>query len=279
MADAYVKQGAARRHIGEWEEADTAYQRASSALCDLRVAGTSWSGFLEGMAILRMDQRQRTEAHDLASAAVEVCRKPSSSRLGQALTVEAWVTRVFDPEAAEPIAREALGLLSSSHPFYLCAESVLLASLLYSGKGELSEICDRLATFQGIPGQYNTLKYRWLKALYKMRGGSYKCAEIRQTMGEVIVGLAELYPGEAAICAMDLAEYLIRYKRYDAARELAGDLVPVFQSLRINEEAHAALMLYKQAAETEWRLGEDLARGIRSELRQIPFRPPIYYQR
>jgi tetratricopeptide (TPR) repeat protein len=56
---------------------------------------------------------------------------------------------------------------------------------------------------------------------------------------------------DAALVSLDLAALYARQGRTEEVKRLATEMVPIFESRDVHEEALAALLLFKEAAEAE----------------------------
>lgn len=132
--------------------------------------------------------------------------------------------------------RQALRALASARPLYL-------------------RLGDRTAL----------LRFQWLEGNIAASLGWDEQAEgcLRETAeGFVQLGVAH----DAALATLDLAALLARQGRYSEVRELAAQMIAVFQSRRSQTDALAALVLLREAAERE-RMSDKLLRRIGNSLR------------
>ena len=273
QAEAHIKQGAARRHVADWDGAEVAYFNACQSLRECGAAGMDWLDWLQGLAVLKMDRRHLRMATDLAKEAVSLCR-PDHWRLGRTQAVLGVVLRQTDLQKAEAVAREALGRIPpSDRCYYRTAVSVIVASLLYQRKD--TDVDGWLATLRGYndpPESYPWLKLRWFEGL---RAGRFReLATAIKAMTEAYTGLAKIHGGEAAVCALDLAEIFVYWNRLDRAQELAGKLAPVFEALGTNAEAVAALKIYTDAARVGFCL-EHAVKAARHGILRVPIAPVL----
>lgn len=82
---------------------------------------------------------------------------------------------------------------------------------------------------------------------------------------------------DAALVSLDLAALLLEAGRVGETRELAEEMLPLFESLDIRREAFAALILFQRAALHEQATAE-MARDIATYLKRVDTTPALKYE-
>ena len=120
-------------------------------------------------------------------------------------------------------------------------------------------------------------KFQWLEALIARESGENERAE--KTLLKIKSFFLEKgWPHEVALVSLDLSTLLLRQGRSRELQELAGEMLVIFQGLRIHREAIAALVLFQKAVQME-RATVGLVRDLAAYLKNsrnnphLPFRP------
>ncbi len=266
--------GGIQRILGRWDETEAAYYVAGELVRSRGIRIRDLLDWLGQMAFLRVDQHRFGEARQYAERAVEICRTMAERRrLSLALTDLAMVC-LGDSKLSKAIRciREALEGLDPSDPGYRPALMTLVLALCESPDGDLEEIFHWLEEARGEdpPGSFNESKFCWLEGLAHRRAGDYDTAEacLRRAFGSFsALGVGT----DAALCCFDLALVYLDQGCAEKARRLAGELFPVFRSLRFNREETTALMIFRRAAENN-ALSADVVNGVR----RIPTTPILH---
>jgi hypothetical protein len=82
---------------------------------------------------------------------------------------------------------------------------------------------------------------------------------------------------DAALVSLDLAIVLLMQGRTQELKQLAAEMMPVFESRDVHREAVAALIMFQHAAQEE-RLSVELLQNLSATLRQgscVPLMPTI----
>lgn len=119
--------------------------------------------------------------------------------------------------------------------------------------------------YVGLGDRTNLLRFQWLEGSIASSLGRDEQAEgcLRETRdGFVHLGVAF----DAALVSLDLASLLLRQGRIGELRQLAAEMIAIFESRESRTEALAALILLRQAAERE-RVTEALLQRLRVSLR------------
>lgn len=225
---------------------DDAARTLERVIANYRTAGDAHH---EGRALLKRGKLLR-EMGDLPAAVRTVERAAS----------------LIDP-VREP--RTALGLKTN-----------LVLYLAEDGRAEEAEAhlpeVRRLAAEIGT--RLDRLRFLWTEGLVLSRLGRTELAE--QALLQAMRGFAEAGVGfDAALVALDLAGLYLDQERTAEARDLARQMVPLFEARGVHREALAALGVFHRAVEQEsatLELVERLAIYLRRAARNpaLRFEPP-----
>ena len=137
----------------------------------------------------------------------------------------------------------------------------LLFALVAAGRSD--EASRRLAEVRnqfGLAGQADRLRLRWLEA--RIAAGLGRQADAEKILLEVRSEFFERRMGyDAALVALELATLYVTEGRTAEIKQLATEVLPLFESREVHREALGALILFQRAAEQE-RLTADLARQV-----------------
>jgi tetratricopeptide (TPR) repeat protein len=272
-ARAFAHLGNARRVLGELKAADDAFLLADECL---QASGADnfriEAEVLSLKASLRLDQRRLEEAQDLVAKALELYRK-GNDPVGSAKT-QLQKSKILNQrgEIAESIA--VLQAVSSEidpaqEPvLFARARQNLLFSLSLAGRYE--EASQLLAELKELPRRLaeplDGLRLRWTEA--NIAQGLGRLAEAEAGYRVVQSEFLNLGNGlDAALVSLDLATLLWEQGRTEELKQLAAEVVVVFESREIQREAMAALLLFQQAC-IEERVTGDLLRQIAAQIRR-----------
>ncbi len=99
-------------------------------------------------------------------------------------------------------------------------------------------------------GALDEIRLRWIEG--RIAAGLGRADEATAKLGQVRGEfLAHGLPYDAALAALELATFYLRAGRTEQVKDLARQMLPVFQAHEIHREALAAITLFRQAAEQE----------------------------
>jgi tetratricopeptide (TPR) repeat protein len=275
-AKACAHVGNARRVFGELRSADTAFREAHEYL-DRSMTGNDRvrADVLALESSLRRDQRRFDEARELIDSVVDLYRElEDTHRQGRALMKKAWVCEeAGDLEAAINLQMGAFDLLDQKRDqrdpeLLVYSRHNLLCSLI---KAERFQDAERLlpevrSLFAKIAKPLDLLRLRWAEGAISAGIGEEAGAE--QIFREVQQAfLAHGLAYDAALVSLDLAALYSRQKRHRDLKELALEILPVFEARDVHREALAALLLFRQAVEEE-RLTVEVVHQLAETLRR-----------
>ena len=272
-ARAFAYLGNARRVLGELKAADDAFLLAEECL---QASGTdnprTDAEVLSLKASLRLDQRRLEEAQDLVDRALDLSRKAGDrvsvakgllkkskilnqrGDIAESIAILQGASSEIDP-AQEPV-------------LYARARQNLLFSLTLAGRYEdASRLLDELRAQPRILAEpLDDLRLRWTEANIAQGLGQLAKAEqvYRAVQGEFL----DLGNGlDTALVSLDLATLLWEQGRTEELKQLATEVLVVFESREVHREAIAALLLFQQAC-TEDRVTAEMLRQIAAQLRR-----------
>jgi tetratricopeptide (TPR) repeat protein len=130
---------------------------------------------------------------------------------------------------------------------------------------------------QQVGSRLDRLRVRWVEGLVATNLGCTEEAEahLRSVRDEFI---REGIAFDAALASLDLAVVLLSTGQLEETRELAQEMLPLFQSLDVHREAFAALILFHQTALNE-QATANLVRDIAAYLKRTSRNPSLKYEK
>jgi tetratricopeptide (TPR) repeat protein len=272
-ARAYAVLGNSLRVIGELTAADHALVRAEECLAkngtgDPRVEAEVLS--LKGS--LRLDQRLLDQAEELVDRALALYRR-SQDHVGVAKTLLQKV-KVVQTKGDLDQAIEVLKTCSREiDPYreprlFAYASQNLLVCLTRAGRNEeAQQVLPEVRTaLQTTAEPLDWLRLRWTEASIAQGLGWTGEAEAayREVQGKFLK-LGKSY--DAALVSLDLATLLAEEGRTEELKGIAAEILPVFESREVQQEATAALLLFQRACAEE-KATVELLRHISAILRR-----------
>jgi tetratricopeptide (TPR) repeat protein len=272
-ARAFAHLGNARRVLGELKGAEDAFLLTDECLqaSGLRNALTE-AEVLSLKASLRLDQGRFTEAQELLDRALPlfedaghadgVCRtllqrSKILTTMGMndlAIDVLRMSAAVIDPE--------------KDRRLFAYANQSLVGSLVLAGRYDEAErlIPEVKKLFGTAAEPLDLLRLRWNEA--NLAHGLGRLTEAEQAYRALQHDFLNLGNGlDAALISLDLATLLWEQGRTEELKQLAAEIVVVFESREIQREAMVALLLFQQAC-TEERVTGELLRQIAAQIRR-----------
>jgi tetratricopeptide (TPR) repeat protein len=275
-ASAYL--GNARRVLGELRSAESAFRDAQGFLAESMTGNTQIEAeVLELKAALKRDLRSFTEALNLLDRAHTLHQESGDShRMGRTLISKAKVLEESgDLQGAIELLPHALDLVDADREprFIVYGRYNLIWCLTTAGRHEeaarllpaVRELFDRIAK------PLDLVRLRWTEGRIVLGLGNLELAET--AFREVQQEFFDRHMGyDAALVSLDLAVLYANEGRTQELKQLAAELMPVFESRDVHREAIAALLMFQHAAEEEHltaQLAQQLAASLRRE-RRIP---------
>jgi tetratricopeptide (TPR) repeat protein len=272
-ARSYAHLGNARRVLGELRSAEDAFRRAEARLAESTSGNVLIQAeILDLKSSLRRDQRRLGEALGLADRALALYREEENGHgIARLILKKSKLLRESDD------LEEAIALLAGSPAeidperepqLFAYARFNLLGCLVLAGRYEeaenlLPEVRER---FRGEARPLDRVRLRWAEG--SLAAGRGRREEAEAIFREVQTSFLELGMGyDAALVSLDLAALFAEEGRTAELRQLAVEMIPVFESREVHREAMAALFMFQQACEEE-RLTAALARQISAFLKR-----------
>jgi tetratricopeptide (TPR) repeat protein len=273
QARALAYLGNALRVMGELKAADIAFLRAEENLGRSGTGNTQIEAeVLRLKASLKLDQRLFGQAYDYLDRALTLYRQ-SQNLAGIAAVLLKKVKLVQaegEIDASIVLLREALGEIAAAKQPRLHAYALqsLLASLTLAGRNE--EAADLLPLvrelFRETAEPLDWLRLRWTEAsIAQGLGRSGEAEPIYREVQGKFLELGKSY--DAALVSLDLAILLAEQGRTEELKSIAAEILPVFESREIQQEAMAALLLFQRACAEE-KATVELVRQIATTLRR-----------
>jgi tetratricopeptide (TPR) repeat protein len=238
---------------------------------------------LDLKASLRITQGRYQEALSLLQDAFDlylgVHREPHLA--GRVLIKESY-TRIEmgEPEMAIPLLHKAEALIDPEREprLLLCARHNLLDNLSKSGLfAEAQEMLPEVQVLSRRSGnRLDHVRLCWVEG--RIAAGLGDSERARQAFTEARQEfLAQDIAYDAALVSLEFAVHLLQEDRTAEVRELAREMIPIFQSQEIHREALAALAVFQGAAALESATVE-LAREIADFLDKARHDPGLRFE-
>jgi tetratricopeptide (TPR) repeat protein len=272
-ARAHAHLGNARRVLGELKGAEDSFLLAAECL---EKGGTGDPRILAEIlsleASLRLDQRRLEESLALVERVVDLYKKTEDrGGLGKALLQKSKILLESGrSEDAVGAVRESLLEIDPDRERGLFAHAHFNLFNFLTRGGSLEEAARLLPEvrrlYQEAGGRVDLLRLRWTEGL--LAHGLGRTGEAEAAYRAVQREFLDLGKGlDAALVSLDLATLLWEQRRTDELKELAAEMMAVFESREVHREALAARALF-QCACAEERVTDELIRLVASRLRR-----------
>jgi tetratricopeptide (TPR) repeat protein len=229
------------------------------------------------------DQRQFPDAIRVIDRAVEIYREANDHHAeGRALITKATVLRqAGEVEEAIPTLERAASLVDPGREprLLLSIKSNLALYLNEVGRGmEAKKLLPEVRKLAvDVGGGLDRLKVLWVEGLVNRQLGQVGLAEA--ALRRSLAGFTEAEIGyDAALVALDLAGLYLETGRISEARNLAGEMVPIFAAGDLHREAVAALAIAQQALE-QGAATLSVMKEVASFLRRARHNPGLRFER
>ena len=272
-AKAHCQVAKALRVLGELRSSEATFRRAEKCLANSMTGNLKVEAELRlQQGSLRRDQLRFADALVFLEKALELYRQEGDADgialalLKKAKTLE----ESGDLSAAVSLLEQSDGEMvqASDRRLLSCARFNRLACLALAGRveearGMLDEVRS-LLTSTALP--LDSVRLRWAESKILHGLGAFAEAEaaLREAQREF---LARRMAYDAATVSLDLAVLLAQQGRTQELKELAMEIMPVFESREIHREAMACLIMFQHACDEE-RLTVELARELAAILRR-----------
>ena len=256
QAKAWAWLGNCQRVLTDFHQAENAFRMAELYFIESWLDPLDEALILELKGSLRRGQRRFAESIRLFDEAIALLREVGEIHLqGLALVAKGLALQYKgDLHAAAECYRHSLDLLDGGEDpraVYACHFN-LLSCLFDSGEvheaaGLIPEVWRRLE--QG-GSRHDGFRLRWLEGrVAAALGQAVEAEKIFLEVKEAFV--AEGIPFDVALASLDLAALYARTGRTADVKRLAGEILPIFRSCKVPQEALAALIVFRKAAEME----------------------------
>jgi tetratricopeptide (TPR) repeat protein len=280
-ARAWAHLANSRRVLGELLGADQAL-RTAFALLDRGGTGAPEvrGELLHIQAALRRAQRRMPEALAAADDAMALFLEANAASAMRRVRLTRAKIREELGDLAGTLAElenliEEFDAIEASPSVDVETEAVWRAyahiNLLFAlvADGQYDEAARRLAEVRGVlvlTGPIDRVRLRWLEA--RIAAGQGRQEEAENILREVREEFFERRMGyDAALAALELAVLFIEQGRTPEIKQLAIEVLPLFESREVHREAMGALILFQRAAEQEV-LTVEMVRQVTSFLSQ-----------
>jgi tetratricopeptide (TPR) repeat protein len=279
LAWAYL--GNAYRITSDLRSAEEALLRAGEH--HKRGDGDAFTGaqILSFMASLRTSQARFGEAAELLDHAIAVYREARDRHLEGKALIQKGIAAGLDGRPKEAIRQIRRGLLRvnaiDEPQLLVSAQHNLIWFLNESGQHvEASGALEKTRRLYLILGeQTHLIRLRWLEGRIARDLGRLDQAEA--ALREARDGFIERGIGfDAARVSLDLATVYLQQGRTADLKQLALEMVPIFESRDVHQEALAALLLFLKAADAE-EVTLDLLERISSYLQLARRNPELRF--
>ena len=225
-------------------------------------------------SFLRILQFRPVEGREMAERGISIYLATGERHLaGRMMINQAMALKdEGEPQQAISALRKAAGMIDCEREPHLAlvAKQNLMSYLAELGKYDealsLLPLVRRMAIETGRRG--DLLRIRWLEGRILLGMGHEARAEA--ALLEVRKGFSEQGVGySTASVSLELAALYLRQGRTAEIKQLAAEMVPIFESRDVHREAIAALMLFKKAVDLETvsaRMVEEVADLIRRSM-------------
>lgn len=276
-ARAWAWLGNALRILSDFRNAEQAFQSAGHHLARSWMDPLDEALLLELQGSLRRDQRRFGDALALLDRAIALYRESSEPHLQGRVLMTRGLTLQYsgDLPGAAACFRDSLFLLDGiREPRLVVAGQFNLINCMFdSGRtGEAAALIpDARRLLERTGMRSDLLHLRWLEARVLAARGREDEAE--QAFQEVRHGFTEdRIAFAAALVSLDLAALYLRTGRAARAQRMAREMIPIFQSCEVPQEALAALLVLQKAAEME-QLSLGLFEEVAAVLKRVRAHP------
>ncbi|HEX4952910.1 MAG TPA: hypothetical protein VF017_05885 [Thermoanaerobaculia bacterium] len=256
MARCWVYLGNSRRIASDFRGAEEAFAKADALLAIGTDDPLERGNFLRIHASLLRDQRRWAECRATLEKAVAIYQKVGDPHLAGKTLLSFAALQVEEGEADELVAtlREAQSLIEPGREPHLefgiqynLITALVNAERFIEARTVLAKSRD-LLTRQATDSDRRRLL--WLQGVVARGLGQLESAEA------YLLRAREQYAGlglsaDAALVSLDLAMVFLQQGKSAEVRRIAQEVLPIFQTLEIEREALAAVLIFREAADAE----------------------------
>lgn len=282
LARAWAQYGNALRIHSDHAGAEEAFRQAESRLRGGWIPPLDRARILDLQASLYRDQRRFAEAGHALDRVIALYQELGQWHLlGRALKQRSMICgESGDLESEIVLLRRALDLLDPQEEprTFLAARHNLILALNESGRSREAFVLlfHTRPLYLKMGDRMNLLRLRWVEGSVALGLGRIEQAaaafrEVRDSFVELGVDY------DAALVSLDLASTYILQGHTGEVRQLAAEMLTVFQSRSIHREALAALLFFRQAAEVD-QAGIGLVRRVSEFLKKVQSDPSLRFE-
>lgn len=272
----------ARRIVSDLAASERAFRIAESLLREGTGDPLEEARVLAMKAVLRSDQRRFEETLSLLDRTIEIYRRTGQRRsLGQTLIRKGTALgEAGEPEAAIRYLREGADLIDpvEDRRWTLVAKHNLI--LYLSDLGEVDEALRLLNETRPLYAEMgetmSLLRLRWLEGrLAQARSDLEEAESAYQEVQDAFI--ARSMGLDAALATLDLATVYLASGRTAELKQVAAEMIPIFESLDVHREAVAAMLAVRRAVEME-QITMHLLRDVSGFLEQSRHDPRLRFR-
>jgi tetratricopeptide (TPR) repeat protein len=272
-AKAYAYLGNAQRILGELRSAETAFREAESLLARSMTGNPLIEAeVLHLKASLFCAQRRPEEGLALVDRALAIYRESGDTNgAGTVLLKKAKIVEeAGDLEDAIGLLKQLVTETGANQEVRLLLYARYNLMLCLTAAGRYLEAKDLLPqikdSFTREARPLDLLRLRWTEGKIALGlGRTEKAEEAFRAVQQEFLNRSMGY--DAALVSLDLAVLLSQERRTSELKQLAAELMRVFESRDVHREAVAALIMFQKACEEE-RLTAQLAGRIATLLKE-----------
>lgn len=256
VGNAWAYHGNALRIASDLRQSEKALQEAGRHFAEGTKGDLEKALLCRFKALLLRARRQFKEANTLQERAIELYLRLGETLRAAHVMADQGLGLAYagEPEQGVPRLQQALDLfISLEEPRGIAsARHNLVYCLTECGQHEraLAEVAEVRRDLQTIGDHLSLVRLRWLEGRILLGlGREWQAEEALIEVREAFVEQAIGY--DVALVCLDLAAVYARQMRTVEIRELAQNMVPIFQSRDVHREATAALILFHEAALAE----------------------------
>ena len=240
---------------------------------------------IELKSYLAGENRKFSLALSLLDEAIRIYRSQKEHhRLGRTLIIKGHqLGEKGDVSGAVACLKQGLRHIDvvSEPRLVLVAKHNLVKHLYQAGRYHqaLALLPETRQLHRQMGSEMDRVRFRWLEGTILRDSNDLEAAEsILEEVRDFFV--EKQIAHDSALVSLDLAAIYLRQNRTAELKQLAGQMLTIFQALKINREAIASLVLFQKAVEVE-RVTLGLMRDLAAYLKnsrhdpRLPFRPSV----
>ncbi|MEM9292029.1 MAG: tetratricopeptide repeat protein [Acidobacteriota bacterium] len=255
-ARAWSYLGNARRVASDLRGAEKAFELADSLMERGSGDPVEQGQLLELKATLCMDRHRYDEAESLFGKADTHYRRAGADQLRGRVMINRGrlANRLERNDEALQHIHEGLQLVDPMQDLRLYMAALQNLAVLHCDLGNLEEAETFLERAWEVhrrePHDLDRVRMRWLEGRISVLAD--RIADAEEAFSEVRMEFVELEIGyDAALVSLDLATIYARQGRATEMRQLAEEMLPIFQSRDMEKQLLAALLVFRDATRME----------------------------